>query len=316
MADPNNSNSASETPQQRCDITFSLTVQRKGRQISHTFDIDVEADATRVESTDSGAPTKRVIDQRPEVRTERFTDLRENREILHRETCRAQDGQWITKEVMHDGGNVRADRVTVATRYGVPLHSTERHLSCNRVVFESVTTYTVEGGPNTTIKKYHDFEGGFLARTENILWHPSGTAAVSEISLFDNTGAERQFSKIIHDDMGIHRWEERTTFSGGSHNIPLAQEIILYNRSGKEAYRDAVYYDQYGQVAQRVSDFVSNLQQIADNAKSPRVCDPSAVTTDEAVPAIQKPVAEKPKQQDEQPEENFKVRNILKRSNV
>jgi hypothetical protein len=317
MAEEHNSSSASETPQQRCDITFSLTVQRQGRQISHTFDVDMEAEATRVESTDSGAPTKRVIEQRPEVRTERFTDLSLNREVLHRETTRAQDGQWITREVMHDGSNVRADRVTVATRYGVPLHSTERHMSCNRVIFESVTTYTVEGGANTTIKKYYDFEAGFLARTENILWHPSGTAAVSEISLYDNTGAERQFSKIIHDDMGIHRWEERTTFSGGTHNIPLAREIILYNRSGKEAYRDAVYYDQFGQVAQRVSDFVANLQQIAENAKSPRVCDPSAVTIDQAVPALQPPaVPENTKAQEEQPEDNFKVKNILRRSRV
>ncbi|MFN8658330.1 MAG: hypothetical protein U0105_18485 [Candidatus Obscuribacterales bacterium] len=280
MAEETNSSSAANsTPQERCDITFSLAIKREGRQIKHTFDVDVETDSTRVESVDSTAPTRRVVDQRPEVRTERFYDLRDQREVLNRETTRAQDGQWITREVMHDGGNVRADRITVATRYGVPLHSTERHLSANRVIFEAVTTYTVEGGANTTIKKYFDFEGGHLTRTENILWHPSGTAAVSEISCYDTAGSERQFSKIIHDDMGIHRWEERTTFSGGSHNIPLAQEIILYNRSGKEAYRDAVYYDQFGQVAQRVSDFVSNLQQIAENAQAPRVSDPDATPT-------------------------------------
>lgn len=280
MAEENTSSSdANSTPFERCDITFSLAIKREGRQITHTFDVDVESDSTRVQSADSTAPTRRLIEQRPEVRTERFYDLRDQREVLHRETTRAQDGQWITREVMHDGGNVRADRITVATRYGVPLHSTERHLSANRVIFEALTTYTVDGGANTTIKKYFDFEGGHLTRSENILWHPSGTAAVSEISCFDAAGSERQFSKIIHDDMGIHRWEERTTFSGGSHNIPLSQEIILYNRSGKEAYRDAVFYDQFGQVAQRVSDFVSNLQQIAENANAPRVSDPDATPT-------------------------------------
>lgn len=319
MAEENHSNSASETPLERCDITFSLRVQRQGRQITHTFDVDTEADATRVESTDSAAPTKRLIEQRPEMRTERFTDLNLDREVLQRETTRAQDGQWITKEVMHDGGNVRADRITVATRYGVPLHSTERHMSANRLVFESVTTYTVEGGANTTIKKYYDFEAGYLARTENILWHPAGTAAVSEVSLYDKAGAERQFSKIIHDDMGMHRWEERTTFSGGSHNIPLAQEIILYNRSGKEAYRDAVYYDQHGQVAQRISDFVANLQQIAENAKAPRVCDPDATMHSQPTPTIgaapsrQQPV--KPALQQGLVEDSPKVRSILKRIN-
>lgn len=314
MAEEHTSTSdANSTPSERCDITFSLAIEREGRRITHTFDVDVESDSTRVESIDSSAPTKRLVEQRPEVRTERFYALRDQREVLHRETTRAQDGQWITREVMHDGGNVRADRITVATRYGVPLHSTERRLSANRVIFEAVTTYTVEGGANTTVKKYFDFEGGHLTRTENILWHPSGTTAVSEISCYDAVGSERQFSKIIHDDMGIHRWEERTTFSGGTHNIPLAQEIILYNRSGKEAYRDAVYYDQYGQVAQRVSDFVSNLQQIAENAKAPRVSDP------DVTPKIAPNVIAQPAQTPQPPvvpnEEETKTHTNLKRAN-